>query len=261
MIIIAENLNTRNRPYVEAVQSKDMEKLGRLARELIDSKAEVINIQCSFDGMGDEKTLPMVTEAVQKTSDVPLALDSRNVDALKEAIKLCEKPPMLNFLSLDEKDPEKILTLCRENKCSLIVRALKGIIPTSLEGKLQILENLIEMANAADIPNGRLFADPSVVHLGRGMGQEHIVNSHECILALNEMVDPPINTISWVSNISSGLSKSVKSEINSTFLSYLAGAGLSAAMIDVMDKVVMKTVYLLKSFKDEVVFSEAELEG
>ncbi len=260
MLIIAENLNTRNKPYMEALQSNNPETVEKLVRQLADAKAEAINIQCSLDGAGDEDSLPMVTEIVQKATDLQIVLDSRNITALRKAVPLCEKPPVINHLSLDEEDPDGILSLCRDHKCLLIIRAIKGIIPTSLEGKLQILENLIESANAADIPNGRLFADPSVVHLGRGMGQEHIVNSHECIIALNEMVDPPINTISWISNISTGLSKSVKSQINSVFLSYLAGAGLNAALIDVLDRDVMKVVYLIKSFKDEVVFSQAELE-
>jgi len=136
---------------------------------------------------------------------------------------------------------------------------LKGTVPTTLEAKLLILEDLIERANAADIPNERLFADPSVVHMGKGMGQEHLLNTHECIRALVEMVDPPINTIAWISNISTGLPKKVKSRVNSAFLFYLAGAGLDAAMVDITDDDVMKTVYLIRSFRDEVVFSPADI--
>ncbi|MEK6691791.1 MAG: hypothetical protein AABY78_10985 [Nitrospirota bacterium] len=52
------------------------------------------------------------------------------------------------------------------------------------------------------------------------------MNSHEFIRALQEMVEPPINTIAWISNISTGAPKSLKSRLNSYFLSYLSGAGL-----------------------------------
>jgi cobalamin-dependent methionine synthase I len=156
---------------------------------------------------------------------------------------------------------EAILTLCRNNQCLLIIRALRGIIPTSLEGKIQVLEELIEMANAADIPNVRLFADPSAVHIGRGMGQDHIVSAHECVLALKGMVDPPINTIAWISNVSARLDKNLKSGVNSSFMTYMAGAGLDAALVDVLDTEIMKTVYLIRSFRDEIIFSEADLEG
>jgi len=122
-----------------------------------------------------------------------------------------------------------------------------------------IIENLIEKANAADIPNERLFADPSVVHIAKGMGQEHLLNAHEAIIVLNEMVDPPINTTIWLSNVTTGLPKGVKSAVAASYLSYLAGAGLSAAFINVLDPEIMRTVYLIKSFRDEITFAAGEI--
>lgn len=259
MLIIAENLNVRNKTYMDAVKSRDKEAIESIVKGLDGKGADLINIQCSLDGVGDEDVLPLVAEIVQKSTELPLCLDSRNTEALKKTITLCKEPPLINYLSADEKNADEILSLVNRFKANLIVRALRGTVPTSLEAKLLILEDLIEKANAADIPNERLFADPSVVHMGKGMGQEHLLNTHECIRALVEMVDPPINTVAWISNISTGLPKKVKSRVNSAFLFYLAGAGLDAAMVDVTDMEVMKTVYLIRSFRDEVVFSPADI--
>jgi cobalamin-dependent methionine synthase I len=122
-----------------------------------------------------------------------------------------------------------------------------------------IIEDLIEKANAADIPNERLFADPSVVHIGKGMGQDHLLNAHEAIVVLNEMVDPPINTAVWISNVTTGLPKKIKSTVAASYLSYLAGAGLHSAMINVKDPEVMKAVYLIKAFRDEITFAPADI--
>jgi len=122
-----------------------------------------------------------------------------------------------------------------------------------------IIEDLIEKANEADIPNERIFADPSVVHISKGMGQEHLLNAHECIVVLNELVDPPINTAVWISNVTTGLPKSLKPTVASAYLCYLAGAGLHAAIVNVMDPEIMKAVYLIKSFRDEIIFSPADL--
>lgn len=259
MIVIAENLNTRNRAYMAALKRKDKQVIASLSKELSDAGAEVINVQCSLDGSGDEETLPMAVEAAEEATGLRLALDSRNVEALKKSITLCKEPPIINFISGEEGGREEVLNLVSRFKASLILRAMKGTIPLSLEAKLQILEDLIERANAADIPNARLFADPSIVHIGRGMGQEHLLNSYECIRALKEMVEPPINTVAWISNVSTGIPNALKPRVNSTFLSYLAGAGLDAAMVDVKDPAIMKTIYLIKSFRDEIVFSPADL--
>jgi cobalamin-dependent methionine synthase I len=91
------------------------------------------------------------------------------------------------------------------------------------------------------------------------MGQEHLLNAHESIIVLNEMVDPPINTVVWISNVTTGLPKKVKPRIASAYLSYLAGAGLNAALVDVKDEEIMKTAYLIKAFRDEIIFTPAEV--
>ena len=259
MLVIADNLVVRNKAYMEAVKKKDKKAIGAMAKELAAKGADMINVQVSLDGVGDEIVLPMATEAVQQGSDLPLCLDSRNVEALKKAVPLCTEPPIINYLSADEKDPEELLSLVRETRSNIVIRALKGTVPATLEAKLMVMEDLIEKANEADIPNERIFADPSVVHIARGNGQEHLLNTHESIIVLNEMVDPPLNTAVWISNVTTGLPKNMKSTVASAYLAYLAGAGLSAAMLDVNDAELMKAVYLIKAFRDEITFAAGDL--
>lgn len=259
MFVIADNLSVRNKAYMDAVRKKDTSAIRALAKELAAKGADMVNVQVSLDGVGDEDTLPMTAEAVQQGSDLPLCLDSRNVKALRKAVPLCSEPPIINYLSADEKNPDEVFTLVRETKANLVIRALKGTVPFTLEAKLMVIEDLLEKANAADIPNERLFADPSVVHISKGMGQEHLMNAHELIVMLNEMVTPPINTAVWISNVTTGLPRKFKSTVASAYLAYLAGAGLSAAMVNVMDAEVMKTVYLIKAFRDEITFAPGDL--
>ncbi|MCK9419625.1 MAG: dihydropteroate synthase [Nitrospirae bacterium] len=259
MLVIADNLSVRNKTYMDAVKKKDKKAIEAMAKELAAKGADMINVQVSLDGVGDEIFLPMAVEAVQQGSDLPLCLDSRNVKALKIAVPLCTEPPIINYLSADEKDPDELLSLVRESRSNIVIRALKGTVPATLEAKLMVLEDLIEQANEADIPNERIFADPSVVHIARGNGQEHLLNTHESIVVLNEMVDPPLNTAVWISNVTTGLPKNVKSIVASAYLAYLAGAGLSAAMVNVNDAELMKVVYLIKAFRDEITFAAGDL--
>lgn len=260
MIVIADNLNTRNRAYMDALAKRDRDSVAGLAKQLAGAGADMINIQCSLDGAGDEEMLPWVAGIITDTVDCGISLDSRNTAAVQISISACSNPPLVNFISRNEPaDRERLVSLIADSEASLVLRASSGMIPVSLEAKLQILEELMELANESDIPNERLFADPSVVHMGRGMGQKHLVNSRECIMMLRELVEPPLNTIAWISNISTGLSRSVKKPLEAAFLTYLAGAGLDAAMVDVMDEHIRKTLYLIKAFRDEVIFSQADI--
>jgi 5-methyltetrahydrofolate corrinoid/iron sulfur protein methyltransferase len=260
MIVIAENLNTRNRVYMDALASRDKKTISELAKKLSEAGADIINLQCSLDGAGDEDTLPWVTGLVQNAADKDISLDSRNTNAIGKAVPLCKKPPLINFISETEpEDQDALLSLVSDTGSSLVIRASKGSVPTSLETKLQIIEELLEMANEADIPNERLFADPSIVHIGRGMGQKNLSNSLECIRVINELIEPPLNSIAWISNISTGLPKSLRKPLEAALLVYLAGAGLSAAMVDLLDENIRRAIYVIKSFREEVVFSQADI--
>lgn len=260
MIVIAENLNTRNREYMNALKKKDSKKLSSLAKKLAGFLPDIINIQCSLDGAGDEDILPWVTKTVSNAAKTGIVLDTRNITALRKALPYCGKSPLINFLSETEpEDADTLMELVADSGSSLVLRASKGIIPNTLEAKLQIIEGLLEKANSADIPNERLFADPSLVHMARGMGQKNLSNSYDCIRLLKELLDPPIRTIAWISNISTGLPKKLRKPLEASLLTYLAGAGLDAAMLDIYDINIRRSTYLIKSFRDEVVFSPADI--
>jgi len=260
MIAIADNLNTRNREYMNALGEKDKKAITAIIKRLSDAGADVINLQSSLDGSDDEKTLPWIAKILGTTTKCGIGLDSRNVHALRKTLPLCKRPPLINFISQTEPDDqEQLLSLVAESGASLVIRASKGTIPNSLEAKLQILESLLEMANDADIPNERIYADPSIIHIGRGMGQKNLMNSYECIRILSELVEPPVNTIAWISNVSSGLRKAVRKPLEAHFLTYLAGAGLSAVMVDILDPDIRRAMYLIKAYREEVVFSQTDI--
>jgi cobalamin-dependent methionine synthase I len=258
MLIIADNLNIRNKTYKEAVKERRKEILAEFAKRV--SHADMINVQCSLDGSGDEETLPWVVGIVQEITEKDVCLDSRNIKALDNSIPLCKRPPLINYISATEPDErEELLQLVADSGASLIIRATRATPPASLEAKLQIIEDLMEMANSADIPNERLFADPSLVHIGRGVGQRHLANSTECIKLLKDLVEPSINTIAWISNVSVGMPIALRKQVEAAFFLYFSGAGLDAAMVDVLDGNLRKAIYLVKSFKDEIVFSPADI--
>jgi len=258
MIIIADNLNTRNKTYMEALRSKNKGALSELIKKL--SHADMINIQCSLDGSGDEESLSWALESVLESTDKDICLDSRNIQALKKSIPLCRKPPLINYISqIEPEDREALLKLVADSKASLVIRASRATPPASLEAKLQIIEEILEMANAVDIPNERLFVDPSLVHIGRGVGQKHLVNSTECIRFIKDLVEPPLNTIAWISNVSVGMPLAIRKKVEAAFFLYFSGAGLDAAMVDVLDVELRKAIYLVKSFRDEIVFSPGDI--
>ena len=64
MLVIADNLSVRNAKYMEAVKKKDKKAIEAMAKELAALGAEMINVQVSLDGVGDEDALPMAVLVV-----------------------------------------------------------------------------------------------------------------------------------------------------------------------------------------------------
>ncbi len=63
MLVIADNLSVRNAAYREALNKKDKKAIAAMAAELQALGADMINVQVSRDGVGDEELLPFAAEA------------------------------------------------------------------------------------------------------------------------------------------------------------------------------------------------------
>ena len=90
MIVIAQNLNMRNKHYMDALKKKDTNTITKLAKDLAKAGADIINIQCSDDGNGDADAMPLVVKVIVEATGLTVSLDSRNIEALKKSIPLCD---------------------------------------------------------------------------------------------------------------------------------------------------------------------------
>lgn len=128
MIVIADNLNMRNKIYMEALKGRKRDALSEFFKKI--AHADMINVQCSLDGAGDEQTLPWAVGIILETAEKDICLDSRNMQALKNTIPLCKKPPLINYVSATEpEEKEELLHLVADTGASLVIRATRATPP------------------------------------------------------------------------------------------------------------------------------------
>jgi len=260
MLVIANNLSFRNKAFVKAARSGDTSAMSAMARELKDAGADILNISLSLDGDGDEKYMAAAAGAVREAG-LPLSIDSRNPRAHKEAIKAAGVPLIINYVSAEPsraRDMDEVIGIAAENRTDLVLYALRGGTPHDSEERLAIISELIERANDAGVDNSRLIVDPVILHVAGGIGQRHAVAVQETLYGLRELVEPPVRTTCWLSNVSAGAPKELRFAINDTFLAMLAGLGLWSACLDVLNRETMRTVRLIRALKDEAVYSTAD---
>ncbi len=261
MLTIANNLNFNNREFLSAVKTGNSDWIARQALALKTAGADMLSISLSLDGDGDEKCMKTAVVGAREAG-LTLSIDSRNPIAQEIAAEAAGKKIIVNYFSADYQRGNEmagILNAASSAGADLVIYPLRKGIPADADERLGIIEDLIEKANSAGISNDRLIVDLMVLHMsGNVRGQEQAVAAQETLYGLSELVEPPIKTTCWLSNISAGSAKSVRPAINSTYLAMLAGLGLWSAYIDVLDKETMRAVRLIKALKNETVYSQLD---
>ncbi|MDD5082419.1 MAG: dihydropteroate synthase [Dehalococcoidales bacterium] len=268
MFIIADNITTRNRhinqifDQLKADGWSEASSTVRNLREVATRCSAVadsieINLQQHHD---QAKAIEIAVKVVQQVAKKQLCLSTNSPDVLEAGLKVCNRPPIVNFISISEAGLQQLLPLAARYQAEVILLVTD---PTRLSDTPDMLKTaaiLIGAANEVGITNDRIFIDPGILHITSDVGQRHLTRVIEVIRALPQAFDPPVRSTCWIGNISSGASNQLRPFIEASLLTMLAGAGLSSAFLDVMSPANSRALRLLKFFNNESVYSNSEIE-
>ncbi|MFW6115127.1 MAG: dihydropteroate synthase [Thermodesulfobacteriota bacterium] len=269
MMIIANNITTRNATVSRALwrQKRGIWRphhepdkiLADLAHHCTAAGADVIeiNTQQRYD-------LPEVMEfavnSVRKATNRRLCLSTNKAETLEAGLQACSSPPIVNYISLDEERLQKMLPVVASYEAEAVLLLSTAAAPSDADKMLQHAAVLIGAANEKGIPNEKLIVDVGLVHITSDIGQRHLAEAMKFLLALREAFDPPVRSTCWLNNASTGAPRRLRRHINSALLGMLAGAGVSSAFADVLDRETMRTVRLIRIFQNQVIYSDGEIE-
>ena len=95
MIAIADNLNMRNKVYADALARRNKKTVTEVIKKIMDAGADIINVQCSLDGAGDEDTLPWVIGISPKQLKAVCLLIRGILSPLKRLYRYARSRPSL----------------------------------------------------------------------------------------------------------------------------------------------------------------------
>lgn len=256
MIVIANNLRFHTERISAAFELENPRPVEEMTERYKSAGADIIEI--SFPAHASAELARFAVSAVEKFG-VKLCLDAQNPHLLEEALEVCVRPPLINYLSAEKASRECVLPLASRFGAELVVYPVRKGIPADASQRIEIINELVEEARLAGIPPERLYVDPVVVHLGGSFGQQHALAAQEIVRLLSQMEDLPVKTTCWASNIAAGSPPHLVSPLTQVFLATLAALGLSSAFLNVLDPELMRTVYLIKAVRNEVVYSPSEV--
>lgn len=264
MLIIAENINVMTGRIGTAMKERQKEPLQDLARKLEAAGADVLDINLGPARKDGDKMMEFVIETVAAASKLPLCLDTTNHVAMEAGLAKCQElglaKPIVNSFSAQPDKMQNILPLAAKYDCEIIGLTMGQAIPIDANERVAIAYELVTAANELGIPNEKIYVDPIILPVGVDVGQMHAVAVQDVLRMLDEMFDPKVKTTCGLSNISNGAPDVLRPPINNVFVAMLAAVGMTSAIVDALDKEMMRTIRLVKALKNDSLYSVSDAE-
>jgi 5-methyltetrahydrofolate corrinoid/iron sulfur protein methyltransferase len=239
MKIIGEKINGTRKLVGKAIAERDAVYIQNLAKKQVDGGAHWLDVNAGTRPDLEPDDLVWLVNLVQEVTDVPLCLDTANPIALRAAMKMVNRTPMINSISGEPSRLEGILPVVAEYQCPVIALCMdeRGI-PSTTEGRIEVLQKVVEEARKAGVQDENLYIDPLAMTIATNTNAGNII--FNTIRTIRELY-PKAHMACGLSNVSFGLP--VRSLINRTFLVLAINAGLDAAIIDPNDRELQAAMY------------------
>ena len=251
MQIIGENIHIISQAVKDALRERDAEFFKTLAQKQVEAGAWAVDLNLGPRKKDWEEFFPWMVEAVESVVDVPLVIDTTNINGMEAALKTITKAqPVLNSTSADPERLKDVPELAKKYGSKLIALTMtKSGIPVSADERIGIaLETLIPRCLELDIPIEDLIIDPLVLTVSGC--QEYGPECIEAVRTLQFAWDPPPLISVGLSNVSNAVPHENRPLINQVYCAMLMGAGLPMMIADPLDKELIDVINIVEN-RDE----------
>ena len=237
--VVGERINpTGKKRFQQALRENDMNYVLEQAVSQVEAGAQVLDVNVGAPGVDEPALMPQVVKALQSVTGLPLQLDSSNVQALENGLRVYNGKPIVNSTNGEEEKLKAILPLCKKYGAAIVGLAIdeRGILPAA-EDRVAIARRITEAALAAGIPREDIYID--CLTLTASAQQKDVLATVQALEACKKELG--VRTILGVSNISFCLP--CRPYLNTTFLTMAMYAGLDLAIMNPSSEEMMAAVY------------------
>ncbi|MFN8434376.1 MAG: dihydropteroate synthase [Anaerolineales bacterium] len=228
-VIIGEKLNpTGIKKLGQALVERNMDYVKHLAKRQVDWGADVLDVNVGHPQIEEAEVMPLVVEAVQSVTDVPLCIDSNEPKILEAGLNAIKGgKPLVNSVNGEEKQLSTVLPIVKARGAAVIGLTIadEGIPPTA-EGRLAAAAKIIERAAKVGIPVEDIIIDPLVMTVGHNSLAATV--TLKAIELIKKEFD--VNISLGASNVSFGLPD--RHSVNAAMLSIAMLTGVTTSITD-----------------------------
>ena len=234
MILIGESLNVIGRKIGKAFKERDPKPIQEEALFQKEKGMDFIDINLGPAKKEGHELMPWVVEVVQEVvDDIPLVLDTSNIDAIEAALKVCKLTPIINSIMCRPERYEKMIPLAAEYNADFVA-LLWGPegLPRDENERAALSVELLYAANEAGIPNERIWVDGIVTPVNIQQPQAISLMEFQGML---QDIAPGARSTCGLSNISNGPPDHLRPILNQTYMVMLQKYGMESVIADPLD--------------------------
>ena len=247
-VVIGERINpTGKKRFKEALKNRDMEYILSQGIEQEESGAEILDVNVGLPEIDESFMMREVMTKLQAVSYLPLQLDTSDPKALEEGLRHYNGKAMINSVNGKRESIESVFPLVKKYGGVVVGLLLdESGIPDNSEERINIAKKIYAAADEYGIDRKDIVFD--------GLAMAVSSDSKGALVTLDTIrrikSELKGNSILGVSNISFGLPR--REIINSTFLIMAMQEGLSCAIINPNNELMMRAIraYCALSDKD-----------
>lgn len=237
MLLIGESLNVISKKIGTAFKERDPKPIQEEALFQNEKGMDYIDINLGPAKKDGVELMPWVVQTVQEVvPDVPLALDTSNIDAIEAALKVakpCDKAHIINSIMCRPERYEKMIPIAAEHNADFIALMWgpEGL-PRDENERAALCVELIYAANEAGIENERIWVDGIVTPVN--IQQPQAISLMEFQGMIQDMA-PGAKSTCGLSNISNGPPDHLRPILNQTYMVMLQKYGMLSVIADPLD--------------------------
>ncbi len=257
MIFIGERINAGFKDVKAAVTNKDADIIKEWAVKQTKAGATYLDVAIGTASNKPEDLCWMI-DAVQSVCDTPISIDINKPVLLKEAIKICKKPPLVNSTPAINEKMDEILPIVAEYKASVIglVMNEEGS-PKTVDKRIENAGTLMSKCMDYGIPTDHLFLDPIIMPIKYMQDQPKV--TMQAVSQFTIFSDPPCHIVCGLTNASNGAIH--KKLINQTYVTMLIAHGLDAAIVNVCDEELMNSILTAEMIMNRSLYADSYIEA
>ncbi len=237
--VVGERINPTGKKALQAqLREGRLEMVGEMAESQVEAGAAILDVNMGMNGIDEKEMMVKAVNELTLLTDTPLSIDSSYPEVVEAALRIYPGRALINSISMEQEKMKRLLPMAKKYGAMFILLPLsdKGL-PESIEEKIQIIHNVLGEAGKYGLGVQDVVVDGLVATVGAN--KKAAVETLQTISYCKNTLQAA--TVCGLSNISFGLPE--RAFVNSTFLAMAIQNGLTMAIANPSQELLMHTVF------------------